>query len=57
MKTQLKSKLVTRTAKAMLAVSALALSSLVMPAYAAKFGVRVVDENNQAVVGAAVCIG
>jgi len=57
MKTKTNSKLVTRTTKIVLAVSALALCSLVMPAHAAKFGVRVVDQNDQAVVGAAVCIG
>lgn len=57
MKTQTKFKLVTRSTKIVLAVSALALSSFVMPAHAAKFGVRVVDQNDQAVVGAAVCIG
>jgi len=52
-----KSKPVNRITKVALAASALALCSLVMPAHAAKFGVRVVDENDQAIVGAAVCIG
>jgi len=57
MKTQSKIKSITGRTKCALAVTVLALSSLAMPAHAAKFGVRVVDENNQAVVGAAVCIG
>lgn len=49
------SNLVSRTAK--LAVAALMLSLFVVPAQAAKFGVRVVDGNGAAIVGAAVCIG
>jgi len=57
MKTQTKSRLVTKTTKFALVVLALALSSFAMSAHAAMFGVRVVDENDQAVVGAAVCIG
>jgi len=58
MNTQTKNnKLITRANKFFLVMSALALSALTLPAHAAKFGVRVVDENDQAVVGAAVCIG
>ena len=57
MKLQTKSKSVSSTTKYVLASIALVLSSFVVPAQAAKFGVRVVDENDQAVVGAAVCIG
>jgi len=57
MKSQTKSESVARTIKFVLALSILALSSFVMSAHAAMFGVRVVDENDQAVVGAAVCIG
>ncbi len=40
-----------------MAVSVLALSSFALPAHAAKFGVRVVDDNGVAIAGAAVCIG
>lgn len=57
MRTQSKSNSVTRINKSVIAVAALALSLLVSQAHAAKFGVRVVDENDQAIVGAAVCIG
>jgi len=59
MKTQVRKKntFFSRTTNFVLAISALALSSFVLPAHAAKFGVRVVDENGAAIVGAAVCIG
>jgi len=55
MKTQKNSPVAARIAKLFLAV--LAMTSVALPAHAAKFGIRVVDENDQAIVGAAVCIG
>lgn len=57
MKLQRKFKLFNRTTKTGFSVLALTLFTFAMPVQAAKFGVRVVDENDQAIVGAAVCIG
>jgi len=44
------------TSKA-LVFSALILSATMVPAHAAKFGVRVVDDNGRPVAGASVCVG
>lgn len=43
--------------KLVLTVALLTLSALAVPAHAAKFGVRVVDDNGVPVAGASVCIG
>ncbi len=55
MKTK-KSLLARATGKA-LGLSAIVMLSAVMPAHAAKFGVRVVDDNGRPVAGASVCVG
>jgi len=43
--------------KVALAVTVIAVSTIAIPAHAAKFGVRVVDANGVPVAGAAVCVG
>ena len=51
------SNILSRLTRSVLSVSVLAIASFVMPAHAAKFGVRVVDDNGVAIAGASVCIG
>lgn len=45
------------SSKLILSAAVLTLSALALPAHAAKFGVRVVDDNGVPVAGASVCIG
>lgn len=45
------------TNKLVLSMAVLTLSVLALPAHAAKFGVRVVDDNGVPVAGASVCVG
>lgn len=45
------------TNKLVLSMAVLTLSAFVLPAHAAKFGVRVVDDNGIPVAGASVCVG
>lgn len=52
-----KSNLFIRTSRTFLVLSAVLLSLSSVPAHAAKFGVRVVDDNGRPIAGASVCIG
>lgn len=52
-----KTGLLSLTNKLVLSMAVLTLSALALPAHAAKFGVRVVDDNGVPVAGASVCIG
>lgn len=45
------------TGKLVMSIAVVTLSALALPAHAAKFGVRVVDDNGAPVAGASVCIG
>lgn len=54
---KLKTGLSSLTNKLVLSMAVLTLSAFVLPAHAAKFGVRVVDDNGVPVAGASVCIG
>ncbi len=53
----IKTNLSSLTGKLVMSVAVVALSAMAIPATAATFGVRVVDNNGAPVAGAAVCIG
>lgn len=52
-----KTGLLSFTNKLVLSMAVITLSALTLPAHAAKFGVRVVDDNGVPVAGASVCVG
>jgi len=54
---KIKTGLSSLTSKLVLSMAVVTLSAFVLPAHAAKFGVRVVDDNGIPVAGASVCIG